>query len=97
MDELNGVDFKKGCYIGQEVVSRVQHRGSARKRFRKLSLHAPVPSGGEITAGDISIGTVASVAGEQALGLVRIDRLEDAAGKGVALQSGAVGIDVSDS
>ncbi|MGE3244783.1 MAG: folate-binding protein YgfZ [Beijerinckiaceae bacterium] len=75
MDEMNGVDFKKGCYVGQEVVSRVQHRGSARKRFRKLHFGGETPAPGtEIMAGETSIGSVTSVCGFRGLGLIRIDR-----------------------
>lgn len=96
MDELDGVDFKKGCYVGQEVVSRVQHRGSARKRFRKIIRHGAGSPGDEITAGEMSIGTLTSLTGDNGLALVRIDRLEDAASKGLKVQSGATKIDILD-
>lgn len=85
MDELNGVDFRKGCYIGQEVVSRVQHRGSARKRFRRLSFDGTPPAeGATITAGDIQLGTVTSICGDSGLGQIRIDRAAEAAGSAAA-------------
>ena len=43
MDQFGGVDFKKGCYVGQEVVSRMQHRGTARKRIVKISAENSLP------------------------------------------------------
>ncbi|MCJ2125765.1 YgfZ/GcvT domain-containing protein [Methylobacterium sp. J-077] len=89
MDQLGGVDFKKGCYVGQEVVSRMQHRGTARTRI--LAAHysgeAP-PPGTEITAGGKGLGTTGSAAGEHGLALVRLDRLADALGAGVTPLAG---------
>ena len=46
MDSLNGVAFDKGCYIGQEVVSRMRHRGTARRRIVALHARAPLPEPG---------------------------------------------------
>jgi folate-binding protein YgfZ len=79
MDQLGGVDFKKGCYVGQEVVSRMQHRGTARTRIlaARYTGEAP-PPGTEITAGGKGLGTTGSAAGAQGLALVRLDRLADA-------------------
>ena len=51
LDQLNGVSFTKGCFVGQEVVSRMQHRGAARKRVVVVEGDAPLPTGAEITAG----------------------------------------------
>ena len=83
MDEIHGVDFKKGCYVGQEVVSRVQHRGAARKRIRKLQFaDAAPPAGADIIAGDVQLGTVTAVSGSTGLGLIRIDRAAEAATAG---------------
>ncbi|MBV8848142.1 MAG: folate-binding protein YgfZ [Methylobacteriaceae bacterium] len=84
LDQLNGIDFKKGCYVGQEVVSRMQHRGTARKRVVKVAFtgEAP-PPGSEIKAGDALIGTMGSSAGGRGLALVRLDRLEEAKAAGV--------------
>jgi folate-binding protein YgfZ len=86
LDLINGVDFKKGCYIGQEVVSRMQHRGTARKRIVKIAFagEAP-PAGAEIKAGDALIGTMGSSAGERGLAMVRLDRAEEAKSAGVTL------------
>jgi folate-binding protein YgfZ len=83
MDQLGGVDFQKGCYVGQEVVSRTQHRGSARTRIARLRFSGAAPSEGtEIKAGDKTIGKVGSVdaARGHAIGLLRLDRLADALG-----------------
>ncbi len=79
MDQLNGVDFDKGCYVGQEVVSRMEHRGSARTRVVPVAFdgHAPEP-GAAVTAGEKSIGTFGSSAAGHALALVRLDRAADA-------------------
>src|ERR1019366_6448108 len=57
MDRLHGVDFDKGCYVGQEVVSRMQHRGTARTRTVRIVLDGPAPAPGEtIVAGERSPG-----------------------------------------
>ena len=80
LDQLGGVSFDKGCYIGQEVVSRMEHRGTARSRILPLTLSGPAPvSGTEIRAGDKLVGTMLSSAGTRALGLIRLDRLAEAA------------------
>jgi len=79
MDRLAGVDFDKGCYVGQEVVSRMQHRGTARSRVVTVRVDAPAPAAGTtITAGDKQIGTMGSSAEGRGLALVRLDRAGDA-------------------
>ena len=79
LDQLGGVSFKKGCYVGQEVVSRMEHRGTARNRILPVELagEAP-PKGSGIRAGDKQIGTLLSSSGRQALALIRLDRLAEA-------------------
>lgn len=91
MDRLHGVDFDKGCYVGQEVVSRMQHRGTARTRTVKILLEdfAPEP-GTAILAGDKPVGTMGSAAGRDGLALIRTDRVADALAAGVALTSGGL-------
>lgn len=91
-DQLHGVSFDKGCYVGQEVVSRVQHRGSVRKRVVPVESSAPLVSGAEVTAGAAVIGSIGSVAGTHALALLRLDRAAEAAAKGEALLAGGVPI-----
>ena len=88
LDVLNGVSFTKGCFVGQEVVSRMQHRATARKRVVIIEGNSPLQSGAEITAGQAVIGTIGSVSGNRALALVRLDRVDEAQSKGVTLTSG---------
>ncbi|GKX32904.1 MAG: aminomethyltransferase [Rhizobiaceae bacterium MnEN-MB40S] len=91
MDLNRGVSFGKGCFVGQEVVSRMQHRGTARRRVMQVSAEADLPeSGAAVTAGGKSVGTLGSVAGDRALAIVRTDRVASALGKDVALLAGDV-------
>ncbi|QPF83363.1 folate-binding protein YgfZ [Bradyrhizobium genosp. L] len=97
MDRLHGVDFDKGCYVGQEVVSRMQHRGTARTRTVKVVLDGPSPeAGAAILAGDKQVGTMGSAAGERGLALVRIDRVADALDAGLALTAGGLSLRLAD-
>lgn len=82
-DLLDGVDFKKGCYVGQEVVSRMQHRGTTRKRIVCVSGEGELPdSGAEIRTEKSLIGVLGSRVAGHGLALVRLDR----AGKAIAAQ-----------
>ena len=93
MDLIGGVDFKKGCYVGQEVVSRVQHRGTARRRILLLRLDGPAPARGTpVLAGETDVGTLGSSSGRSALASLRTDKIEDARAAGVALTSGGIGV-----
>jgi folate-binding protein YgfZ len=93
MDRLHGVDFDKGCYVGQEVVSRMQHRGTARTRTVRVILEGPSPEPGTaILAGDKPVGTIGSTAGRNGLALIRIDRAADALQAGTPLTSGGLAI-----
>jgi folate-binding protein YgfZ len=97
MDRLHGVDFDKGCYVGQEVVSRMQHRGTARTRTLRIVLEGFSPEpGAAILAGDKSVGTIGSTAGHNGLALIRIDRAADALAAGTPLTSGGLAIRVAD-
>ena len=80
-EELMGVSFKKGCYVGQEVTARMKHRASARKRFLIADIPGEIPFGAPLEAGGREVGTLASGKDAHALALVRLDRLEDAEGK----------------
>ncbi|RNJ51064.1 YgfZ/GcvT domain-containing protein [Methylocystis hirsuta] len=83
MDLLSGLDFKKGCYVGQEVVSRMKHRGLVRKRVTKYRAEGGAPAPGEtIRAGDVEIGVTGSRLHEEGLALIRLDRLGDALAAG---------------
>ena len=97
MDHLHGVDFEKGCYVGQEVVSRMQHRGTARTRTIRVIIEGPSPEpGATILAGDKAVGTMGSTAGSNGLALVRTDRVADALEAGVPLTSGGLAIRVAE-
>jgi tRNA-modifying protein YgfZ len=90
-DQLNGVDFVKGCYVGQEVVSRMEHRGTARRRIVPLEGEAPLPApGSSVEAAGVPIGSLGSVSGASGLALVRLDRAEEALGRGTHLMVGGV-------
>ena len=79
LEELNGVDFKKGCYVGQEVTARMKHRATARKRFVIVEGKGALPPAGTgIDAGGRDIGALATGNGSRALALVRLDRLAEA-------------------
>ena len=97
MDRLHGVDFEKGCYVGQEVVSRMQHRGTARTRTVRIMLEnfSPEP-GTTIFAADKPVGTLGSTAGQNGLALIRTDRVADALAAGVPLTAGGLAIRLAD-
>lgn len=79
MDFNGGLSFRKGCYVGQEVVSRMQHRGTARRRLVLVSADLDLPATGTplLTNGK-PIGTLGSVSGKHGLAIVRIDRAGEA-------------------
>ena len=78
-EELHGVDFKKGCYVGQELTARMKHRASARKRFLPVSADVELPAPGtNVTLGEAPIGELKSSINRQGLALIRLDRLGEA-------------------
>jgi tRNA-modifying protein YgfZ len=95
MDQLGGVDFDKGCYIGQEVVSRVEHRASARNRVVPIAFDqfAPIP-GLPVTAGEKPVGSIGSGANGRGLALLRLDRVADALASATPLICGGVTIEL---
>ena len=78
--ELNGVSFSKGCYIGQELTSRMKHRATSRKRILTVTAEGPLPAEGAVTKGGTEIGELISSHGQTAFALVRLDRLEESSG-----------------
>jgi tRNA-modifying protein YgfZ len=82
LEELHGVSFDKGCYVGQELTARMKHRGTARKRLLPVSTldgsNLPVP-GSDVRAGNASLGEITSTYGTLGFALIRLDRLEGAA------------------
>jgi folate-binding protein YgfZ len=90
MDQLHGVDFSKGCFVGQEVVSRMEHRGTARTRIVPVAYQGLAPDvGSAVTAGDKPVGTFGSSAQGRALAMLRLDRVADALSAGQPMISGA--------
>lgn len=76
---LHGVDFKKGCYIGQELTARMKLKGELRKRILPVSSSAPLPpTGTPVTADGTALGLLIAASGTQGLALLRFDRLADA-------------------
>jgi hypothetical protein len=93
MDQLNGVDFAKGCYVGQEVVSRIEHRARARSRVVPVAYDGFAPADGiAVMAGERAVGTMGSAAAGRGLAMVRLDRVEDAFAAGTALSAGGIPI-----
>lgn len=78
-DLLNGIDFKKGCFVGQETTSRMKRRGQVKNRMLPLAFDGQPPApGAELLNGERRAGEVLSGQGGRAMALVRLDRLEGA-------------------
>lgn len=93
LDQNGGVGFRKGCFVGQEVVSRMQHRGTARRRILVATSDLPLPAAGsEVMVQGRAVGTLGTVSGKRALALVRIDRVADAMAGGVPILADAAPI-----
>jgi folate-binding protein YgfZ len=94
MDQLAGVDFDKGCYVGQEVVSRMEHRGTARNRIVPITAESFAPDAGvPVMAGDRQVGVTGSHAGNRGLAMLRLDRVADARAAGTPLTAGGIVIE----
>jgi folate-binding protein YgfZ len=92
-DLLHGLDFDKGCYVGQEVVSRMKHRGTARKRVARVKLAGLAPAPGTpVMDRELTVGALGSSSGREALALIRLDRAEEAKASGRTLSAGGVGL-----
>jgi hypothetical protein len=88
-DELAGVDFKKGCFVGQELTARVKYRGLVRKRLMPVAVEGPLPAPGTpIMAGERRAGELRSGRDGAAIALLRLDEVERAKESGVALTAG---------
>lgn len=78
-DLLNGIDFQKGCFIGQETTSRMKRRGEIRKRMLPIVFDGPAPAvGAEVLNGDLRAGEVLTGRDGAAMALVRLDRIDGA-------------------
>lgn len=88
-DRLHGVSFTKGCFVGQEVVARMQHKTVVRKRVVPVTAADDLVEGTPIRIGEAVIGTIGSVAGHTALALLRLDRAAEATANAQQLTAGA--------
>ena len=95
LDQMGGVGFKKGCYVGQEVVSRMQHRGTARRRVLIVSGKNLPTSETEIVVNGRPIGTLGSTVGDKGLAILRIDRVKDALDTGASIEASGVPVAVA--
>ena len=73
-EALDGVDFRKGCYVGQEVTARMKHKTELRKGLARVAVDGYAPVGTEIEAGGKPVGTLYTQAGGQGLAYLRFDR-----------------------
>lgn len=92
-EELGGVDFKKGCYMGQELTARTKYRGLVKRRLMPIAIDGPLPAPGtEITLDGREAGEVRSVVGEtghaDGLAMIRLNRLDEALAAGLPLMAG---------
>lgn len=96
MDQLHGVDFQKGCFVGQEVVSRMEHRANVRTRIVAVTFDGPGPEAGiPVIADGKPVGTMGSAANGHGIALLRLDRVGDALAKGASLSAGGLTIRLS--
>jgi len=97
MDLLHGLDFDKGCYVGQEVVSRMRHRGTLRKRIVRLRVLGAAPAPGTpVLDGELAVGTLGSSSDGFALAQMRVDRLDEARAAGRPLSAGGVRVEAEE-
>ncbi|MDO8608023.1 MAG: folate-binding protein [Phaeospirillum sp.] len=87
-EELNGVDFQKGCYMGQELTARTKYRGLVRKRLMPVEINGPTPEpGAEIRLGEAEAGEMRSACGSVGLALIRLDQFKASGGVGLTCGS----------
>ncbi|MET0406831.1 MAG: folate-binding protein [Hyphomicrobium sp.] len=89
-DLFNGVSFTKGCFVGQEIVARMQNKSVVRKRAIRISGSAPLTSRLEILLGSVPVGTIGTVDGSNAIAMLRLDRAVEAEQKNQKLTAGGV-------
>jgi len=87
LEMLHGVDFRKGCYVGQELTARMKLRGELRKRILPVSGSAPLPTAGTpVTADGTTLGPLIAASGTRGLALLRLDRLAGAREEAIRAQ-----------
>lgn len=88
-DELNAIDWKKGCYMGQELTARTRYRGLVRKRLLPVRIEGTVPEPGTaITLGEAAVGEMRSGVAGRGLALLRLEAVEKAMAEGIPLRAG---------
>lgn len=87
-EALNGVDFKKGCFVGQEVTARMKHKTKLRKGLRVVSIDGTAPVGTDIMSNGKPAGTLLTQSGDRAIAYLRFDRMSDAMEAGDATVRG---------
>jgi folate-binding protein YgfZ len=92
MDQLNGVDFDKGCFIGQEVVSRMERKATPKTRVVQVTFETAPSAGVEVRAGERPAGNMGSAANGTGLAMLRLDRVHDALRKGEKITAGGIEI-----
>lgn len=94
-DEWHGVDFTKGCYVGQEVTARSKHRGSVRRRYYPVRFTGPTPaSGTPVTLGGRAIGATCSALENRGIAFLRIKDVEDALSENKNLIAGGAALEI---
>ncbi|GGX55456.1 aminomethyltransferase [Tateyamaria omphalii] len=83
-EALHGVDFRKGCYVGQEVTARMKHKTTLRKGLAKVDVTGDAAPGTEIIADGKAAGTLLSRAGDRAIAYLRFDRADGTMQAGAA-------------
>ena len=93
MDQLGGVDFTKGCFVGQEVVSRMQHKTAFRTRVVPVAFSGNAPEdGSEVKIGHKAAGSFGSSANGRGLAKLRLDRIEDGLKAGETLSASGIAL-----
>ena len=88
-DALNGIDWKKGCYIGQEVTARMRYRALTRRRLTPVRIDGPVPAPGTpVTLDGVEAGEMKSALDDRGLALLRLEQLERLKAAGGMLKAG---------
>ncbi|MER0238074.1 folate-binding protein [Fulvimarina sp. MAC8] len=95
LDQNGGVSFKKGCYVGQEVVSRTQHRGTARRRLMLASGERHLTEGANVTSGEAKIGTLLAASERFGIAIVRTDKLASGLTSGAPLAIDGVPVELT--